>query len=244
MLNDGIPISIQGTLTIDHIDNNFGIIEFAKYIKDKYNISNIHIVPAQYNINDTKNWSNDLLEKLINSYSNYDIYNIEQILKGNFNNILYSSSFFDMLISLIVKRYNPLVCPSGTELTISTDGNLFPCFMLVNKTNIAPLGNLQIQDEEIKDNIHKYLVSVLKNNIASCNSCFAKNICHGCAGANLNESGNICHPSRVLCELTKERIKKIMEYISKLQKNKQDWTNFVKNFNVCFNKRDVTNNVC
>lgn len=237
MLTDGLPVSIQGTLTMEHIDKGFGIIDFSKFLKKEFNISNAHIVPVQYDGNSQIQWNNSAIEKLIKSYLDYDIYNIKKIEEGRYEDILFSSAFFDVLIAIINKRRNNLICPSGTELAVSTEGVLYPCFMLVNKDCIRPLGDLNTPNKIIKNNILNYIQETMKANTRFCRSCYAKNICHGCVGANVNENKSINIPSRLLCTLTKERVKNVIIYINDLQKDKRRWKNFVDNFNLCFSSK-------
>ncbi|MCX7656241.1 MAG: radical SAM protein [Treponemataceae bacterium] len=237
MIMDGLSVSIQGTLTVNHINKNFGVIEFLKFLKEEFNVCNAHIVPVQYNDNSEIQWIGDAVEKLIKSYLDYDMYNIKKIEEGRYEEILFSSAFFDVLVAIINKKRNYLICPSGTELAISTDGILYPCFMLVDKDCVKPLGDLRTPNKVLRNNIIEYIQKTLKDNNRFCSNCYAKNICHGCVGANVNENKSVIIPSNVLCTLTRERVKNLIVYINDLQRERKRWANFVTHFNLCFNSK-------
>lgn len=99
------------------------------------------------------------------------------------------------------RQCNPGYCGAGLdEITIDVNGDLYPCFMFVNKKDYC-MGT-------IRDGVtNSALVADLEANRKSCSMvcsrCPVKDICNSCIGARVIENGSISRPSRPMCEFFK-----------------------------------------
>ena len=93
---------------------------------------------------------------------------------------------------------NPAYCGAGlTEISIDMNGDIYPCFMFVNKKKFL-LGSITtgITNEALLD----VLEGNLKANNPACGRCAIRDFCNMCIGANHIENGDIRLPSRVMCD--------------------------------------------
>ncbi|WKR22089.1 radical SAM/SPASM domain-containing protein [Actinomyces israelii] len=99
---------------------------------------------------------------------------------------------------LTKRQCNPGYCGAGLdEITIDVNGDLYPCFMLINRSGYR-LGT-------IRDGVtNSALVADLEANRKSCSTvcsrCPIKDVCKSCIGASVIENGSVSRPSRSMCE--------------------------------------------
>ncbi len=229
MKTDGLNFMVQGSITPNHIIDNFTVSDYVTFLDTEFKTQMPHIVPCQIKSDDPDAWTYESKSEMINSYIQLDIDNLDNILNKNYQSVKNTSTFIDTLMAIIKKKKFRTICPAGFEAAVSPDGKLYPCFMLVNKPGIEPLGTVNSDYTTILDNTRRYLDSALKINIVECSECWAKHICHGCAGSNYNENTTISIPAPLHCDWIKSRSAAIIVWLNQLQKSPNEWKTFVNN---------------
>lgn len=120
---------------------------------------------------------------------------ISKLLKNKSTKVDITCGLSGLLLYMPEKYSDEIWCPIGNTLVVGTDGNTYPCVLMMNDE--FKLGNVfsqsvnQIMESDKMKNICMSL-SDRRNKIARCTSCRWQNFCQGgCMGQALDHKGTI-----------------------------------------------------
>lgn len=166
--------------------------------------------------------------------------------RGDFENIYFFSFIFSIIVGLIKKNKSPLICPAGTELAVSPSGDLFPCFMLINKNDDFLLKRFddKFVEQKFIDKLTKFMYKNIKSANNECRDCYARYLCHGCVGSNYNVNDDIGINERMNCLLMQSIVKEAILKIATISLDSNRWSNFVTNMGKILNTTKRTESAC
>lgn len=175
----GQPDTIEVTYNQYHVENGVGILDVVSHIKSMFPKTGVHLVPVG---GDTK--SDYMLENPLLFADSID----DILSERNTEKLSYSLAervFLGLNNNGDIKRY---ICDAGVgTLSVSTDGNVYPCFMFTNEDALC-LGNLCEDDlfegVQFRKGIGKLMKFTDKFQNAKCKECFMWSLCNGCLGLN------------------------------------------------------------
>ena len=207
LASNNISVAVEVTYNKEHDKENIKIVDIIKYLQNELNIKNVHITPVI--IKDVNNplYLDDPSE-FINCVNDLFVDNEVDIYPELINRFL---------ISLSNKKTSPFFCSAGVgQLSIASNGDLYPCFMLIGDNNYT-MGNIHtdnILEEESFINISNLFKSQFKSENDKCKNCFLINICNSCIGANNIMNKSAFSPSEYFCEINKNMFKKVLFNLS------------------------------
>lgn len=202
----GQPNTIEATYTQYHYNNGISLIDIIKHIYSELGTIGIHCVPAG---------GNEDAEFILKEYEPF-IKGIDDVFEANklepYKN--YSFSFAQRIMAglAIKKSVGDNLCDAGDgTISVAVDGSIYPCFMLTDIDEYR-LGNV-FDDNPLKSkrivDILEELKQVNRKNSKDCENCFAINLCTGCLGLNLLNTGSIGMVDGKFCDM----YRKLIEYL-------------------------------
>lgn len=193
------------TYTKQHEDRNIKIIDIIKELKTRYGNIPIHIAPVS---------SESRLYKITSATSFNDSVNDVFYERRNNDNVGYSL-ILSLLMTLKTKTKMSNICGAGKgTIAVSSNGNIYPCFYFINKKSfkIASIyDDIKSVSEKVFDMRSEYS---RKRKSKKCSGCFANTVCHGCMGANYDETGNIMESSKLRCDIMKGMLLNTLKQVS------------------------------
>lgn len=208
----GQPNTIEVTYTQYHLEQHIALIDIIKHIYQELGTIGIHCVPAG---------GSEESEYILKEYDPM-VKGIEDIFKANKlePNKNYSYSFAQRVINgLAMKSHGRnSICDAGAgTISVSVDGSIYPCFMLTDIEEYG-LGNIfdqnPLSSKKFIEVLSLFAEANSKNN-RECTDCFAKNLCTGCLGLNLINTGSIDCLDKKYCDMYREIVDEILIRMSK-----------------------------
>lgn len=200
----GEPSSIEATYNRGHEDYKIKIRDIIEYGKNSYGINNFHITPVS---GDKESFYSLLTrQEFVNSVS-------ELMGENNDSNLPVHDMIKHVVGTLKNKKICQHLCEAGLSiLAVSTKGDVYPCFMLIDQDKYN-MGNIYDSDLfssskflEIQNELSRFS----KFEYSKCRNCFNNTICHGCIGSNYFETGNIYEQSDDNCDMYKQITEKVI----------------------------------
>lgn len=212
----GFKYGIQCTYTPDMLNNKVELGDIFKNLYKDFSPTQISINPTSF----VENFKSDLYKFYkISIDALFDYYDKKYFL-GDKSMILWAY----MVLKGIKTDY---ICPAGTKsLTISYNGDIYPCHLLmkeeykisnVNKFNINEIRN------HLKEFSSRY-GSIFKHTDGECNDCWIKNFCIGCI-AKFNPPAGGHNPN--FCKTTKQLFSHLLLRIAYQKKDEKRWKKFL-----------------
>jgi uncharacterized protein len=192
----GLDFSVRATYT----KQNFDISRIAKHLVD-LGCHDISVEPAVLQ-DDLLEISSEDLPKLRDTYTQFAMNYIDDIRNGRYFSFFH---FRHGINQTSLAKRNFTQCGAGNGyLSISADGNIYPCHRLTGN-NCFLMGS--IFDGIKSRDINRLFGSAHVNRKKSCKQCWAKYICGGgCHAYAIEFNRDILEPYNVECELMKHRI--------------------------------------
>ena len=200
----GQPSLIEATYHRGHEESKIKIKDIISYGKNKFGINNFHIMPVSgseedfYSLLDRSEFVNSISDLIgINNNCNLPVHDMIKHVINTLTN----------------KKICKYLCEAGLSvLSVSTKGNVYPCFMLIDQEEYN-MGN--INDDNLFNSqrflkIKNELSKFSKFEYYKCKDCFNNTICHGCIGSNYFETGNIYEQSDDNCNMYKQITEKVI----------------------------------
>ena len=206
------PTGIEATYNKHHIDQDVSVVDVLSYVHDEFKIDNIHIVPAG---------GDEDCDFVAYDRSTF-VDSVEDIFSGINGKSVVSYSAINKVVSALTKRKaNKFLCEAGLSvLSVSTKGDVYPCFMLTD-VEAYKMGNIRNDDffeSAGYNSIRKDLSDFSKFEDDKCKDCFNNTVCSGCLGLNYFETGNIHEQSDMNCDMYKEMTEQVILQIIKQRK--------------------------
>lgn len=197
----GQPNTIEVTYTQYHYDNNVSLIDIVKHIYNHLGTIGIHCVPAG---------GKDDLPFILEKYDPF-IQGVNDTYEANKEEPekKYSYSFVQRITNGIATRStgSRSICDAGNgTISVSVDGTIYPCFMFTDMEEYK-LGNVYDAEPLKSKEMFKVLNEfrkVNRKNSEECDKCFARNLCTGCLGLNLINTGDIATPDTKYCDMIRD----------------------------------------
>jgi len=226
---EGIPFSVETTYNVFTMRSGYSVWDIVRFLAEN-GIYHPHIVPAAYSRSDPERWTPQERRQLLEDYRTATRNALASLVEGQ---PLLFSFVTGILRSLLLKIPQPLVCAAGVhDLAIDTAGNLYPCFMFVGQTDFIQHSALQpLDDDAYRRRGHAFYAENLKSERASCRTCWARNICSSCIGANQIENGHLGGMT-MNCLVIRAVGETLMTELARLQQSPARWKRFVENYRI------------
>lgn len=182
-----IDIGIECTFTNYHLINGFDVSDLMEFFYKQLGLHVTHIPPvAVPKDNELYIDKNDLIK----SYTKAIKFALDTLNKKDYKLESYT---LRLLRALIYKKRIEVYCPAGvTTLSISSEGDIYPCFMFTGNKEFL-IGNVfENKISSIRlSTVSKLLKEISKWNDPKCCSCWARSLCFGCIGNDYILSGHI-----------------------------------------------------
>jgi uncharacterized protein len=214
IINMNITPEFECTYTREHYDSGITIIDLMDYFYNNFGCNILHcpIVVAEP--------GSDLyipLEEVSKMYADAVRYTIHNLMVRTPKSL---SNVVRILDSLENRLPITDYCSAGESLiAINADGNVFPCFMLMDQTEYC-LGNVNEEKPDIvfSDSLHKLLSGANKWSNGSCQKCWAQPLCFGCLGEDIARHEETCRSSIIershSCDFKREMIETTLKSIA------------------------------
>lgn len=135
----------------------------------------------------------------------------------------------------IVKNTYHEDCHAGYNLTIETDGNIYPCQMFCGNEKYI-LGNVFC--ETFDDEKARSVLEVKRENCVPCKRCIAKSVCaFWCKGLQNLENGGLNNPIECRCRFEKAIVTECVKRISLIKRGTKEYQHFCENMRMLFGGR-------
>jgi len=212
----GQPSTIEVTYTKYHADAGVSPLDVVDRIRERFPDVLVHVVPAggscdcDFILQDLGMFPASIAEICSRI--------LEQPDKP-VNMYMTASQLFEELDQKDVP-FRKYICDAGIgTLSITTKGNVFPCFMLTDLEELY-LGN--VWDEDVFHNEHfrtvrsRILAHSCKENHEECRNCFASTLCNGCLGADFLTTGKPLVLSALNCDMNRDMVEEAIKGQAKL----------------------------
>lgn len=212
--NYDLPLNFEVTYNQEHVKKNINFKDIISYLEKNFDAKNIHITPVL--ADKKKSFYLDNLSKFKKS--------TKQILNDKDIKI-YPHKVNNLLLFLKNNWCSPYLCTAGiNQLTISTNGDIYPCFMLIGaeKYKMGNINNKDVLDSREFRNIIGLLENNKKINNKKCKDCHMINLCTSCLGNNYFTNKCAFEPDERSCDINKDMLKEILFYICDKSENMKD----------------------
>ena len=207
----GQPSTIEVTYTKYHADAGISPLDVVDRIRERFPDVLVHVVPAggscdcDFILQDLGMFPASIAEICSRT--------LEQPDKP-VNMYMTASQLFEELDQKDVpfRRY---ICDAGIgTFSITTKGNVFPCFMLTDLDELY-LGNIWDEDvfhnEQYRAVRSRILAHSCKENHEECKNCFASTLCNGCLGADFLTMGKPLMLSEMNCGMNRAMVEEAIK---------------------------------
>lgn len=213
------PLAVEMTITQAFLNlSEKEQMQFVEMINNM-NIDSIHVVPVMSGEDyDRKITDSESMRRFTDKVTDYTLSTV------NTNKKLFLIKSLE-IISLIEKKVKKNhFCNAGiTNFAVNAEGNIFPCFMLIDDNETFCMGNVnEAFDTERFEDIRNILKKCTYDSVKRCDNCFAKGICTNCIGNSFIRTGKLDSPDESTCLAQQEMIKRIGYYIARLGNFKKE----------------------
>lgn len=205
-------VKYEATFTEEHQTQGLNRYLTEKYIKTHFNIKG-EIV-------------DDIQLKKQDAIKELEILSIDNIIESDLDCL---PRGFWKVLNLLTTKSSATFCPIYKKrITITTDGNIVPCQMIIGKQDSICSS---IFDTNVAIKLEAYSKNY-KNNIL-CNSCWCNSLCGGCTVNQFysfegNKFSEV--PDINVCQHTRKYIETIILLIYKFSSNSQLWSLLINKF--------------
>jgi uncharacterized protein len=183
---NNIDVSVESTFTGYHLNNGIKVSDLMKFFYKKFDIRFAHMPSVAASQEDDLHLDQS---DLLNIYSEAMEYSLDSLSSDDYKVDSYT---LRLIMALIQKNSIGLYCPAGvTSLSVSTKGDIYPCFMFIGKKEFR-LGN--VLEEKIDLSQLSYVSNLLKRvnkwTDCECSNCWAISLCFGCLGGDYVTTGS------------------------------------------------------
>lgn len=209
----GEPNLIEVTYNKSHIENNVSIKDIVSFIKNIDKNIDMHITPV-VSCNKSEN------EYALNDLTSF-IDSVDDLLVDN------KSELYSLLQRYILaiqnKTKQKYICRAGSNMfSVSASGDIYPCFMFTDNNDFC-IGNISdenvLYSKKFNQSLKKFC-SYDKRQDSECRNCFIRNICFGCLGQNLCQTGDAFKTDRNICNMNRAIVEKILIKMSQMEDKK------------------------
>lgn len=208
-------VHYEATFTQAHLDRHYNRADIIQALESKFGIKGT-VVP-EFNTN-----YNKVEDYIIDS---------KELLEADFKEL--PLGFEAILMALAKKKPIQMCAVTKRIFAIATNGEIYPCHINTGEEQNS-LGN--IGGDNIFNNPSflqcKSSVYTLKDN-SKCNTCWANNLCGGCARQwfyNEKTKTYLEYPDDELCQINKKRIEQLLIYIGYIRKDPERWKLFKEKY--------------
>lgn len=204
-----VNLSFEATFTSEHLYHNQSRFDVKKYLQSEFGIDGIIVDEDKM---DKKN----LIESLKQI-------TMRDLIDSDFE--ILPLDFWQILLSITTKKHNHFCGIFRDRITITTDGDIVGCQMLIGKKG-SVIGS--ITDEDILDRISNSIVNFKHNE--HCKTCWCNPLCGGCCIDKFFHDTNgtpSVLPDKSLCQFTKHYLEAILLLIYEIRTDSKAWRLFI-----------------
>ena len=204
-----VNLSFEATFTPEHLYHNQSRFDVKKYIQSEFGIDGVIV--------DEDKMDKKHLLKCLKQITKKDL------IDSDFENL--PLDFWQILLSITTKKHNYFCRIFRDRFTITTDGDVVGCQMLIGKKG-SVIGS--IKDGDILDRISNSIVE-FKNN-EHCKACWCNSLCGGCCIEKFfhdKKGVPSVLPNKDLCEFTKLYVETILLLIYEIRIDSSVWNLFM-----------------
>ena len=228
-LNGGrCPLAIKCIVTKNSINNLTNIAEHISSL----GVGSMAFADVSRIPNDSKFIISDSeFERYVQELSEILVNNLQQLAMGRKTTAI--SPILSILRQLITRTRVIHICSAGREyIAVTANGDVYPCHGFVGMDQFK-MGN--VYDEafpgEAFDKIKKIFMNHSIYRSEECSSCWARFLCGGdCAVHSYIYNGDLYHPTKRRCILTKSILNAILPEIAEIFQDKNKIQNIIKRF--------------
>ena len=205
-----IKLEYEATYTIDHIKMGISRSEVHSSIQSSFGINGVVV--------DEDKLGKEAIYQCLRNATD------DEIMRTNFDCL--PSDFWQVVLAMINKTPNKFCGIFDDRITLTTDGGIVGCQMLIESDNniISSIYNINAISE-INNHIKEF-----KDN-QYCKNCWCCDICGGCVVQKFASKNNVKlndEPNVDSCQITQLCIEEILYIISRLKKDQKLWTLFAQ----------------
>lgn len=209
------PEIIEATYTDIHKNMGMSVVDVVKYLKDKFDVPNIHISPAssfgEEELEDTS------MHTFIEAID--DVHKMKK-LGCDYRFLSYDSTVAGLKSKQVSKRY----CEAGlSKFSVSPNGDVYPCHLFTGDSDIK-MGNVEEVDFFSSPkmlSMQKTLSDFSKYQKEGCAECYSNTLCRQCIAENYYVCGDFFTVPKKNCEFTISKTERIISNIAMEQMVKQ-----------------------
>lgn len=224
---EGIPFSVEVTYSPDSMRQGYRVWDIIEFLAEN-GIYHSHIVPASYSAQDPQRWQRDERKRLVEEYKTATARALQSLVDGEPRLFSFVTG---LLRTLLLKIPQPLVCAAGVhDLAIDIAGNLYPCFMFVEKRSFIQQSALHsLDNEEYRQRGHAFYEQNAKHCRNICQKCWARHVCTSCLGAHYIENGHL-DGRTINCWIIQAVLETMMAELARIRQTPHDWQRFVTHY--------------
>jgi uncharacterized protein len=221
----GIDVTIEATFTRKHIEQGASVQSILEYTKS-IGAKGLHISPVIGNYGgDELIMTAQDIEYIVQSYKIATFAIFDSFLTGTPDRVDY---VLYILGALTGKGYTHF-CDAGIKaLTVDTEGNIYPCFVLIGEDFL--MGN--INSEEFPSakffEMRAMFENMGKERLEPCKTCWAKKLCSACFGDAYSKSQSLGAPSDQICKVTRAMVEAALLKVSQFRMDMNLWSKFLE----------------
>lgn len=184
----GVSVEFEPTFSRAHLRNGMGLVELVEWFYREFGVRTLHAPPMSENRHATADLGLSPQEK-IREYCAVTEWGIDNVLDRKL--YLMHSYTARILASLESRTKNSHLCPAGVSLlSVSTSGEVSPCWMYTDEPNYA-MGH--VAEEQLFGDRAKHVLDTIDKwelqNHPECKRCMIQPLCFGCKGGDFHATG-------------------------------------------------------
>lgn len=202
------PEIIEATYTTVHEKLGMSVVDVVKYLKDKFDVSNIHISPeSSFGYSELEDAS---ILPFIESID--DVHKMKKA-GCDYRFLSYNSTLEGLKNKQISQHY----CEAGlSKFSVSPNGDVYPCHLFTGENDVK-MGNIEdanLFTSEKWCNMQKTLINFSKYKKDGCAECYSNTLCRQCIAENYYANGDFFTVLKKNCEFTMSKTENIIGNIA------------------------------
>lgn len=187
-LEHGVAVEFEPTFSRAHLNHGMSLIDLTQWFNNEFDVRTLHAPPMSENRHETGGFGLSAEDK-IREYCAVTEWGIDNILERQL--YLMHSYTERLLASLETRKKNTHLCPAGNSLlSISTQGEVSPCWMFTDETpyrmgHVNDKGLLGEKAQQVIDNLERFEL----HSHPECRACVIQPVCFGCKGGDYHATG-------------------------------------------------------
>jgi uncharacterized protein len=215
------PSRIETTYTQQHAQAGIGIKDLSDFAAREFGIHDVHIMPVS--VENGRQEPNYIPEpSSIHAAVNTIL---DSWLDENPRQLYAVANSLHPLVARINRTR--LCMPGRSEMTIMANGDVYPCYRLLDGD--MKLGNVNaggVFESETFQRVLEGLDMLADKSRHACRTCWARGLCQHCIGNGMSENQNRDPVSERQCQFTRDVAEALLLRLNEFQADEKTWTLF------------------